>query len=164
MAARFDVTARAAKQSRFIRIAFSAALLLQLIGCATPPAPTRSPAPPAPPYQCLLPTEQRMLVAELFFGRNIPGRKPLTEAEWAAFAAEIVTPNFPAGFTVFDGSGQWQNPATQAIVREPTKILLVAAKRAPDLAPRLNAVIQAYKARFHQQSVGLITRDSCAAF
>jgi len=105
-----------------------------------------------------------MLVAELFFGRNIRGRAPLGDAEWAEFAAQIVTPNFPDGFTAFDGNGQWRNPATGAIGHEPTKMLLVAAKRAPDLAPRLTAVIDAYKARFHQQSVGIITRDSCAAF
>jgi uncharacterized protein DUF3574 len=105
-----------------------------------------------------------MLVAELFFGRNIRGRAPLSEAEWAEFAAQIMTPNFPDGFTVSDGDGQWQNPATGRIAREQTKILLVAARRTPDLAARLAAVIDAYKARFHQQSVGIITRDSCAAF
>ena len=105
-----------------------------------------------------------MLVAELFFGRTIPGRGPSTDAEWRAFAAEIVTPNFPDGFTVFDGEGQWQNPATRQITRQRTKVLLVGARRTPDLGPRLSAVIDAYKTRFHQQSVGVITRDSCAAF
>ena len=105
-----------------------------------------------------------MLVAELFFGRDIKGRTPLSDAEWSAFAAEVVTPNFPAGFTVFDGEGQWQNLASGRIGRERSKILLVAAKRTPDLAARLAAVIDAYKARFHQQSVGIITRDSCANF
>lgn len=105
-----------------------------------------------------------MLVAELFFGRDISGRAPLSDAEWNGFAAAVVTPNFPAGFTVFDGDGQWQNPATGRIGRDRTKILLVAAKRTPDLAARLAAVIEAYKARFHQQSVGIITRDSCAGF
>ena len=105
-----------------------------------------------------------MLVAELFFGRDISGRGPLSDAEWRAFAAEIITPNFPDGFTVMDGDGQWQNPAIHEISRERAKILLVAAKRAPDLAPRLSAVIDAYKTRFHQQSVGIITRDSCANF
>ena len=45
-----------------------------------------------------------------------------------------------------------------------TKILLVAAKRSPDLAARLSTVIDAYKVRFNQQSVGIITRDSCASF
>ena len=105
-----------------------------------------------------------MLVAELFFGRNIRGRKPLTDAEWAEFAVQVVTPNFPAGFTVMDGDGQWQNPTTHEIAREPAKILLIAAPRAPDLAGRLSAIIDAYKARFRQQSVGVITRDSCASF
>ncbi len=69
------------------------------------------------------------------------------------------------GRTVFDGYGQWRNPATGVIGRSPrVKIVLIAVKRAPDLAPRLSAVIDAYKTRFHQQSVGVITRDSCAAF
>ncbi len=105
-----------------------------------------------------------MVVAELFFGRNIPGRGPLTDAEWGAFAAEIVTPSFPDGFTVIDGDGQWQNPSTSGITREHTKILLVATRRTADLAPRLSAVIDAYKRRFRQQSIGVITRDSCASF
>ena len=60
------------------------------------------------------------------------------------------------------GNGATRRPAP--IAREPTKILLVAAPRTADLAPRLSAVIEAYKARFRQQSVGIITRDSCAAF
>jgi Protein of unknown function (DUF3574) len=152
MTATFAVIASKAKQSRAIALL----LVVFLAGCA--------PQTPGAPHACLLPSEQRMLVAELFFGRNILGRGPLTEAEWAAFARDIITPNFPAGFTVFDGEGQWRNPANGAIAREPTKILLVAARRSPDLPYRLAAVMDAYKAHFHQQSVGLISRDSCAAF
>ncbi len=105
-----------------------------------------------------------MLVAELFFGRNIKGRGPVSDGEWTAFARDVITPHFPDGFTVFDGDGQWRNPATGVIGRERTKILLVAARRAPDLAPRLTAVIDAYKTRFGVQSVGVVTRDSCANF
>jgi hypothetical protein len=105
-----------------------------------------------------------VLVAELFFGREIPGRAPLSEAEWTDFAARTVTPNFPDGFTVFDGEGQWRDPRTGKIGRERTKVLLVAARREPDLSGRIAAVIDAYKTRFRQESVGLITRDSCAAF
>jgi hypothetical protein len=133
---------------------------LLLAGCAEPPGPIA----PAAPYTCLLPEEQRMLVAELFFGRGIKGRQPLTDAEWAEFAVQTITPNFPDGFTVFDGEGQWRNPQTGRITGGRTKILLVAAKREPDLARRLAAVIDTYKTQFHQQSVGIITRDSCAAF
>jgi hypothetical protein len=131
------------------------AWLLLLAGCAESPAPAHS---------CLLPAEQHMLVVELFFGRNIKGRQPLTDAEWAEFAARAVTPNFPDGFTASDGEGQWRNPQTGQIAGGRTKILLVAAKPEPDLSRRLSAVIEAYKTQFHQQSVGIITRDSCAAF
>jgi hypothetical protein len=141
------------------RAAALAALLL-LAGCAEAQAPPS----PAAPHACVLPAEQRMLVAELFFSCGIKGREPLTDAEWAEFAAQIVTPNFPDGFTVFDGEGQWRNPQTGRIAGNRTKILLVAAPRTPDLGRRLSAVIDAYKARFRHQSVGIITRDSCAAF
>jgi hypothetical protein len=105
-----------------------------------------------------------MLAAELFFGRAIRGRALLSESEWAGFAARIVTPNFPDGFTVVDGEGQWRNPRTGRISGEPTRILLVAARPTSDVARRLATVIDAYKAEFHQQSVGLITREACAAF
>jgi hypothetical protein len=119
---------------------------------------------PAPVSLCLLPAEQHMLVAEIFFGRNIKGRQPLTDAEWAEFAARTIAPNFPDGFTAFDGEGQWRNPLTGQIAGGRTKILLVAAKPEPDLPRRLSAVIDAYKTQFHQQSVGFMTRESCAAF
>jgi len=148
-----------------VRRALVAALLLA--GCAAPPqaAPTQAPQPQPQPYTCLLPGEQRMLVAELFFGRDRAGRRRVSDAEWADFLAGVVTPNFPDGLTVFDGYGQWRNPETGVIGRNPgVKIVLVAARRQADLAPRLTAVIDAYKARFHQQSVGVITRDSCARF
>jgi hypothetical protein len=119
---------------------------------------------PSAPYSCLLPSQQRMVVAELFFGRSIRGRGALSDAEWAKFAAQFVTPNFPDGFTVSDGDGQWQNPASREIARQPTKIVLVAAPPTSDFGARLSRVIDAYKTRFHQQSVGVITRDSCAVF
>jgi hypothetical protein len=131
---------------------------LLLAGCAQLSGSLPTAAP------CLLPQEERMLVAELFFGRGIEGREPVTDAEWAEFAARTITPNFPDGFTVLDGAGQWRNPRTGAIARDPTTILLAAVKREPDLAQRLSAVIDAYKQRFDQQSVGIITRESCGAF
>jgi Protein of unknown function (DUF3574) len=131
------------------------------VGCAVPPTAI---GPPSASYACLLPAEQPTVVAELFFGLTIPGRVPLSDTEWAEFAAWTITPNFPDGFTVLDGEGQWHNPSTGQIARERTKILLVAAKRESDLPQRLAAVREAYQTRFHQESVGLITWDACAAY
>jgi Protein of unknown function (DUF3574) len=98
---------------------------LLLAGCAVP-------GEALPPSACLLPAQKPMLVAELFFGRNIPGRAPVSEAEWADFVAQVITPNFPDGFTVFNGAlGQSRDPQSGAIVREPPKILLAAAYPGP---------------------------------
>jgi hypothetical protein len=141
-------------------------LLLALAGCASPEPPAGSAAVEQPsPYVCLLPGEKRMLVAELFFGRNLRGRAPVSEAEWSDFAAQVITRYLPDGFTVHDGAGQWRNPATGRIVRERTKILTVASPLPrPDLKDRLTAITDAYRSRFRVQSVGVITRNACASF
>ena len=152
-----------------MRPAFAIALVALLAACAAPPLPTTPVIPPQSsvptPETCLLPGEERMVVAELFFGRDRVGRKIVSDAQWADFLATVVTPHFPDGLTVFDGYGQWRNPATGFIGRSPhVKIVLIAAKPSPDLAGRFTAVTEAYKTRFQQRSVGIITRDSCAAF
>jgi hypothetical protein len=143
-------------------------VLSALAGCAGQSAQT---APPAPAVlapvaaPCLLPSQQRMLVAELFFGRDRAGRQFVGDHEWATFLGDVVTPNFPDGLTVFDGYGQWRNPASGVIGRSPhVKIVLIAVKPGPDVPGRLTAVIDAYKTRFQQQSVGIVTREECAAF
>ena len=54
------------------RAALLGPLSLLLASCAMP-------APDLPPSACLLPAQKPMLVAELFFGRNIPGRAPVSD-------------------------------------------------------------------------------------
>ena len=41
------------------------------------------------------------------------------------FAEQVVTP-LPDGFTAFDADGQWINPATRRIIRQRTKVIIVA--------------------------------------
>ena len=115
------------------------------------------------PQSCPLPSQKPMIEAQLFFGRDIEGRAMVSDAEWAEFAATTVAKDFPNGFTASDGVGQWRD-TSGAVVHEPSKIVLVVADRADALAPKLSDVIEAYKARFHQQAVGVVTRPVCAAF
>ncbi len=83
----------------------AAALCLIVAACTRPPA---SPS-------CAGLGGTPMLEYQLFFGRGIPGRSALTDQEWADFAADVVTPQLPDGFTEFDADGQWMNPATHRI-------------------------------------------------
>jgi hypothetical protein len=113
---------------------------------------------------CPLPSEQAMIEAQLFFGRDVAGHAPVSDAQWSQFEADAIAKNFPDGFTVSDGDGEWRDPKSLKVVHEKSKILLVAAAASPALKDKLDAVIGAYKTRFHQQSVGVITRVVCAAF
>ena len=51
-----------------------------------------------------------MVADRLFFGRAIPGGGLVSEAEWTAFLANVVTPRFPDGLTVCPTEGQWTDP------------------------------------------------------
>src|SRR5207248_11757229 len=78
-----------------LRFAPPALLLFALVtGCAMP-------GETVPASACLLPQQKPMLVAELFFGRNIAGRPPVSDAAWDDSVARVVTPNFPDRLTVF---------------------------------------------------------------
>jgi hypothetical protein len=113
---------------------------------------------------CLLPSQKAMVSAELYLGRSIRGRHDVSEQEWSAFVERVVAVQFPDGFTVHDGAGEWRDPVTRATVRERTKILTILAPATAELGQRLQSVADDYKKEFHQQSVGIVTSEACAAF
>ena len=127
-------------------------LLLLLTGCATVPPSCPIGAGPA-------------TIAEAYFGRNVKGRAPVTDAEWARFMADNVTPAFPDGLTVLDGAGQWLT-AAERNSREDSKVLLLVLPGQDQAAAsaRLAPVITAWKARFAQESVLTVFRAGCAGF
>jgi hypothetical protein len=102
-----------------------------------------------------------MIEAELFFGRNIAGRDMVSDDEWRQFVDEDVTPRFPVGFSVSDIDGQYRN-AGGMIVRERSKQLLIVEPAGGEA--KLDAIRDAYKRRFHQESVLLVESPVCAAF
>jgi hypothetical protein len=104
---------------------------------------------------------ERMIQAELFFGRNIAGRAMVSDDEWRQFLDEEVTPRFPAGFSVADIDGQYRN-AGGGIVRERSKQLLIVGPGGEET--KLNAIRDAYRRRFNQESVLLVESPVCAAF
>jgi hypothetical protein len=126
--------------------------LLLLAGCAAAPQPCPAGANTA-------------TIAEAYFGRNVKTRAPVTDAEWARFMADTVTPAFPDGLTVLDGAGQWRNAAGQ-ISRDDSKILLLVlpGQDQAAAAARLAPVTAAWKARFAQDSVLTVFRQGCAGF
>lgn len=101
--------------------------------------------------------------AQLFFGRSVGWTGEITEADWRAFLDAEVTPRFPDGLSVSDVYGQWKSPAGD-FVREDSKALFIVLAGKPDEQQRLDLIRDAYKRRFHQQSVLLVEQKACVAF
>jgi hypothetical protein len=131
-----------------LRIRLAAAALLALSASAVA----------QPELQCSG-NQKPWMVAELLFGRS-----NVSDAAWDRFLAAEVTPRFPDGLTTYDARGQWRNPQTKKISSERSKVVMIAMPPADDNQTRLSAIIEAYKTRFKQQSVGLILRPSCVSF
>jgi hypothetical protein len=126
-------------------------LALALSGCAS--------LPPS-----CLPPSQSMLSAELAFGRTIGNRTGVSDADFARFTADEITPRFPDGLTVLDGHGQWRDPARGRLLREPSKLVWIVFADDPAKRAALTEIAEAYKHRFHQRSVLIAVRPACVAF
>jgi hypothetical protein len=140
------------KGGAVMRVAVLVACVVGISGCA------------APPGACLLPGQTRMVQVELYFGRDVAGRAPVSEAEWADFARTDITPHFPDGFTVIDARGQWLNPRMQRIGGEATKLVQIVAPDGKKTAAGVAAISQAYRVRFRQEAVGVTSVRVCGAF
>jgi hypothetical protein len=130
----------------------AALALLSLAGCAAVEKQAACPA-----------GQDRLRTAQLFFGRNVDGQARVSEADFRKFADEELTPRFPDGLTVLDGGGQWRGPENQ-LVREAAKVVLIVLPARGSSSDKLQAVRAAYKTRFQQDSVLLITQPACVSF
>jgi hypothetical protein len=131
---------------------------LSLTGCATAPET----ASPRMVVECPLGQEARS-TAQLFFGRNIGDKPGVSDDDFHQFVDKELTTRFPEGLTVLDGGGRWRDAADN-LIRESSKVVLLVLPRTGDPQSRVEAVRTAYKTRFHQDSVLLITQRSCVSF
>jgi len=116
--------------------------------------------PPACPFEGQTPK----LVVELFFGQSMKGQGLVSRRAWQRFVADTITPALPDGFTVYDAYGQYPDPATRVIGREPTEVVVVAADDSAEFRVRVAGIADAYRRRFAQRSVGILTNTGCGVF
>ena len=116
----------------------------------------------APSPDCA-PGLHRAMTAELYFGRRIADNGQVTDDDWRQFVDAEVTPRFPDGLSVSDVYGQWRNPKG-AFVREESKALFIVLTGTDAERQSLELVRDAYKQRFHQDSVMLVEQQACVAF
>jgi len=105
---------------------------------------------------------KRMARLELIFGAQSP-RGPVTSRTFASFMDREVTPRFPDGLSVFEGSGQWRGQRGH-ITKERSRLLLIWYARDASSNAKIEAIRAAYKSRFHQDSVLRADESSCVSF
>ncbi|CAN5733565.1 DUF3574 domain-containing protein [soil metagenome] len=135
------------------RATTTAAAALLLLGACTPPLQTAASA-------CATPLKPAVQV-DLYFGRETDKGRQITEAEWASFLNEEVTPRFPAGLSVVDAAGQYRE-SSGVIQRERSKLLVVVVFDAPAHGPKVQAIVETYSKRYGQNAVLRIERAVCA--
>ncbi len=93
-----------------------------------------------------------MVRSELYFGLALAEGGTVTAGQWDEFLAREVTPRFPAGLTVLDARGQWQD-GNGNVVREPSKVLVIFHAAGAGEGGKLEEIRAAYRKRFGAESV-----------
>ena len=132
------------------------AIALALGGCSTVVAEAESEAL-CPPGQ------EHLRTAQLFFGRNVSAKPGVSQADFQSFVDQEITPRFPDGLTVMEGGGKWRGSENQ-LIREASKVVLIVLPKKRDTSQRIEAVRAAYKTRFNEESVLLVTQAACVSF
>jgi hypothetical protein len=105
-----------------------------------------------------------MIETRLYFGLSEPSGRQITERQFADFIAKDVTPLLPEGFTIQDGHGFWKDGQTSRTISENSKVLVRLHPANADANTALDRIADAYKARFHQESVLRTDSHVCADF
>jgi hypothetical protein len=100
---------------------------------------------------------------ELVFGLSRRSGGEVSDQDWRAFADGEIAPRFPDGFTVMTGDGRWRG-ADGTIVHEPSRVLMVWYRPQSDSDAKIEAIRQAWKQRFDQESVLRADATDCVRF
>jgi hypothetical protein len=100
---------------------------------------------------------------ELLFGLGKESGSEVSEEEWRAFLETEVTPRFPDGLTVLTAYGQWRGRSGE-ITREPSRVLVIWHRRGAGGDTDIEAIRQAYRTQFGQESVMRVDGASCVSF
>ena len=142
------------------------ALLAVAPACAPAVTPKADPTPAAAPVSTAVrcePGDTAMVRDVVYFGRNRPDGGTVSDAEWEAYLDSVVTPRFPAGFTVVEAEGHWRGESG-IVERERTEVLTLLHAGDETSREAVRALTEEYIRRFHQEAVLRERLAACARF
>jgi hypothetical protein len=137
---------------RFLRKALCLCLAFScLAACVATPGPACAPG------------EVRNISETLFFGRDILMSGEVSDEQWQDFVANVITPRFPQGLSVWPVNGQWKM-ADGTIVRENSFALNVVHDDSAAKNTAVEEIMNTYKTRFQQEAVLRIKSTACVSY
>jgi hypothetical protein len=108
--------------------------------------------------------DPELIQVDLFLGRDISGVGEVTEQQFQSFLDDVVTPLFPAGLTVFDANGQFQDDSG-AVIEESSKVVSLIVEESETNEAAINDLVTEYTEQFQQESVlQVINEDLTVSF
>jgi len=83
----------------------------------------------------------------IYFGRDIPGGGTVSDGEFERFLEEVVTAEFPLGFTAFDAYGQMQNE-DGSVEKQRTEVVLLVHEKTAANTEAVQRIIDSYRSSF----------------
>lgn len=136
---------------------FMIGAVIVIAGCAGRASPSPTPSP-----SCAI-GDTALVRDVLYFGRNRPGGGAVTDEEWQSFLDQVLTPRFPAGWTVVAATGQWKGKSG-LVEQERSEVVTVFHSGAEAARRAVMEVVVEYKRRFQQEAVLRERMPTCARF
>ncbi|MEI6179044.1 MAG: DUF3574 domain-containing protein [Verrucomicrobiota bacterium] len=95
---------------------------------------------------------QTWVKTEMYFGLDIPGGGKVTQEQWTDFLDNVITKNFPQGFTVFEAYGQMRHENGE-LEKQSTRVVFVVRPADPAANAKVQDVIKAYREKFNNPQV-----------
>lgn len=101
---------------------------------------------------------------ELFYGAGRLPVDPEREARWESYINEVVTPRFPEGLTLLEGTGQWRVKEGQTPRRNRTRILILIHETTEENSHKVDEIRELWKEISGQQSVLRVSQPANVSF
>ena len=108
--------------------------------------------------------EEAWTRTELYFGAGSISDADKPDERWENYINDIVTPRFPEGLTLLEGTGQWRVKPDQKPRRHRTRILILIHKDTPEKSKQVDEIRSLWREISGHQSVLRVSQPAKVSF
>ena len=98
----------------------------------------------------------------LYFGTASPAG-PISTEQWRAFVEQVVSVEFPKGYTVLRAEGAWRGESGE-LQREDSYVVQLVHEDDVAASEAIERIVSRYKTQFQQEAVLRVRAAACASF